>query len=52
MEKGCHLGGVSALSLGIKLAPEMFELYMERSQAHFFLKNFMKAITDASKVNK
>lgn len=44
----CHLGAISAFSLGISLAPKLPELYAERSQAHFQVENFMKTVDDAS----
>lgn len=52
MNAECHLGAVSAYSLGIKLAPKMPELYKERAKAHLKLKNYMKVVDDSSLVCK
>ncbi|XP_035715250.1 dynein assembly factor 4, axonemal-like [Folsomia candida] len=48
MKADCHLGAVSAFSLGIKLAPKIPQLYSERAKAHLHLRNFMKVVDDSS----
>lgn len=50
MKADCHLGAVSAFSLGIKLAPKIPQLYSERAKAHLHLRNFMKVVDDSSVV--
>ncbi len=50
MKADCHLGAVSAFTLGIKLAPKLPQLYAERARAHLQLKNYMKVVDDASAV--
>jgi dyslexia susceptibility 1 candidate gene 1 protein len=49
MERGSHLGAVSAFSLAIRLSPNMAAPHVQRAQAHFVLRNLMKVVEDASR---
>lgn len=46
-----YIGAVSAYSHGIKLSPKMAVLYLNRSKAHILMKNYHKAIEDATTVS-
>lgn len=46
-----YVGAVSAYSHGIKLSPKMTVLYLNRSKAHIKMKNYHKALEDASVVS-
>lgn len=46
-----YVGAVSAYSHGIKLSPKMAVLYLNRSKAHIKMKNYHKALEDASTVS-
>jgi dyslexia susceptibility 1 candidate gene 1 protein len=46
-----YIGAVSAYSHGIKLSPKMAILYLNRSKAHIKMKNYHKALEDASTVS-
>ncbi|XP_050422323.1 dynein axonemal assembly factor 4-like [Adelges cooleyi] len=43
-----YIGAISAYSHGIKLSPKMAVLYLNRSKAHIRVKNYHKAIEDAT----
>lgn len=45
-----YIGAVSAYSHGIKLSPKMAILYLNRSKAHIQIKNYHKAVEDATTV--
>lgn len=45
-----YIGAVSAYSHGIKLSPKMAVLHLNRSKAHIKMKNYHKALEDASTV--
>lgn len=45
-----YIGAVSAYSHGIKLSPKMAVLYLNRSKAHIQIKNYHKAVEDATTV--
>jgi len=47
-----YIGAVSAYSHGIKLSPKMAILYLNRSKAHIQIKNYHKAVEDATTVCK
>lgn len=46
-----YIGAISAYSHGIKLSPKMAVLYLNRSKAHIQVKNYHKAIEDATTVS-
>jgi len=45
-----YIGALSAYSHGIKLSPKMAILYLNRSKAHIQIKNYHKAVKDATTV--
>jgi len=47
-----YIGAVSAYSHGIKLSPKMAILHLNRSKAHIQIKNYHKAVEDATTVCK
>jgi len=47
-----YIGAVSAYSHGIKLSPKMAILFLNRSKAHIQIKNYHKAVEDATTVCK
>ncbi|CAL8131648.1 unnamed protein product [Orchesella dallaii] len=48
MRAESYLGAISAFSLGIRLAPKMPELYVERAGAHLAVKNYHRTVEDCS----
>jgi len=51
MRTESYLGAISAFSLGIRLAPKMPELYVERAGAHLAVKNYHRTVEDCSQVS-
>lgn len=51
MAESNYLGAVSAYSHGIKLSPKMEVLHLNRSKAQMQMKNYHKAIEDATTVS-
>ncbi|KAJ8919689.1 hypothetical protein NQ315_006217 [Exocentrus adspersus] len=43
-----YLGAISAYSFGIKICPKFVDLHIARSEAHFLVGNFNKAVQDCS----
>lgn len=50
MRTESYLGAISAFSLGIRLAPKMPELYVERGAAHLAIKNYNRSVADCAQV--
>lgn len=48
MRTESYLGAISAFSLGIRLAPKMPELYVERGGAHLAIKNYNRTVHDCT----
>jgi len=46
-----YVGAISAYSHGIKLSPKMAVLYLNRCKAHVQVRNYHKAIEDATTVS-
>lgn len=51
MKESNYIGALSAYSHGIKLSPKMAVLYLHRSNAHVQIKNYHKALEDATTVS-